>query len=549
MTFLRILLILALVSRNTLLFTFAEHPVCHVCGNGKQVGSPDNVAPDPFSDAQWTCAQYEAQGNAGNYTSTLECLAIQFAVAGSCDCVDSIVVTETPTAATSQTTTESPTDAPSVVVIATNAPTTAAPSATLVVVVTDTESPSSVEEPTSAPTMAAAAIDDIDDDEAAGSLPFVTGTVKITLHSVAGAMPTSTIAAYETQTTLFFRDFLREVSPPVFRVKAVMEKQQLFQPTLLRRTRRRRQLQSDDWELEPLETWVIVTGTCNILDDDGEEEEERMDTLLAQTVSENEEAFVSYLRNATPAINQIYFKPVESVEALDISSTAASTEAPANGGNDQASGLSGGAIAGIAIGALVGGALLYVGLMMLLSKSPESSKAVDKSHELEQEEKGSDVGDGDDMSAGEEDQRKPEESTLASRQMKPMAPVIAPVLFASTQEETKKEMDDASDPDDINESKEEEVESITTKDASGKVTKVVMAPAGKLGIVIDTTIEGPVIHQVNSVSPLKGIVKPGDIITAIDNVDTRAMSAASITALMVKTANQKRRLNVLVKES
>jgi hypothetical protein len=76
------------------------------------------------------------------------------------------------------------------------------------------------------------------------------------------------------------------------------------------------------------------------------------------------------------------------------------------------------------------------------------------------------------------------------------------------------------------------------------ITKTIQAPSGKLGIVIDTTVEGPIVHNVNEGSRLLGKVFPGDIIVAIDNVDTRAMSASAITALMVKTAAQQRTLTV-----
>jgi len=81
------------------------------------------------------------------------------------------------------------------------------------------------------------------------------------------------------------------------------------------------------------------------------------------------------------------------------------------------------------------------------------------------------------------------------------------------------------------------------------VSRKVLAPPGKLGIVIDTTLEGPVVHRVNDGSPLDGLVFPGDIIVAIDEVDTRAMSASAITALMVKTAHQERNLTVLSEEA
>lgn len=53
-------------------------------------------------------------------------------------------------------------------------------------------------------------------------------------------------------------------------------------------------------------------------------------------------------------------------------------------------------------------------------------------------------------------------------------------------------------------------------------TRAITEPSGKLGIIIDTTIDGPVVHHVNKVSALKGKIFPGDIIVAIDNVDTRA---------------------------
>jgi C-terminal processing protease CtpA/Prc len=43
---------------------------------------------------------------------------------------------------------------------------------------------------------------------------------------------------------------------------------------------------------------------------------------------------------------------------------------------------------------------------------------------------------------------------------------------------------------------------------------------------------------------LEGQLSPGEIIVAIDGVDTRAMSASAITGLMVKTANKQRNLTV-----
>ena len=76
-------------------------------------------------------------------------------------------------------------------------------------------------------------------------------------------------------------------------------------------------------------------------------------------------------------------------------------------------------------------------------------------------------------------------------------------------------------------------------------SRSVLAPAGKLGITIDTTLEGPVIHAVKPTSPIFGLVFPGDIVIAVNNEDTRAMCAVSLTALMARTSAVERELVVL----
>jgi C-terminal processing protease CtpA/Prc len=58
-------------------------------------------------------------------------------------------------------------------------------------------------------------------------------------------------------------------------------------------------------------------------------------------------------------------------------------------------------------------------------------------------------------------------------------------------------------------------------------------------------LEGPIVHKISADSPLDGIVFPGDIIVAINDVDTRAMSASAITALMARTSAARRVLTVL----
>jgi C-terminal processing protease CtpA/Prc len=72
-----------------------------------------------------------------------------------------------------------------------------------------------------------------------------------------------------------------------------------------------------------------------------------------------------------------------------------------------------------------------------------------------------------------------------------------------------------------------------------------MAPPGKLGIIIDTTLLGPTIHQVNDHSPMVDLLFTGEIIAAINGIDTQCMSIEDITSLMAQTTNQERKLTVL----
>lgn len=69
----------------------------------------------------------------------------------------------------------------------------------------------------------------------------------------------------------------------------------------------------------------------------------------------------------------------------------------------------------------------------------------------------------------------------------------------------------------------------------------VFAPAGPIGIVVDTTKDGPAVHSLKATSPMLGLINPGDLIVGLDDMDTRAMTAASLTRLMAQKANQKER--------
>lgn len=74
----------------------------------------------------------------------------------------------------------------------------------------------------------------------------------------------------------------------------------------------------------------------------------------------------------------------------------------------------------------------------------------------------------------------------------------------------------------------------------------VFAPSGPIGIVVDTTKEGPAVHSLKSTSPMLGLINPGDLIVALDDEDTREMTAATLTRLMAKRSRQNERKITLI---
>ena len=78
-----------------------------------------------------------------------------------------------------------------------------------------------------------------------------------------------------------------------------------------------------------------------------------------------------------------------------------------------------------------------------------------------------------------------------------------------------------------------------------RVKRSCIAPPGKLGVFIDTTKCGPVIHNVKESSPMFGMLFTGDQIVAIDDRDVRSMTAAAVTKIMTKRAGYNRKITVL----
>lgn len=78
----------------------------------------------------------------------------------------------------------------------------------------------------------------------------------------------------------------------------------------------------------------------------------------------------------------------------------------------------------------------------------------------------------------------------------------------------------------------------------GENTREISAPPGKLGIVIDTTEHGLIIHKVKEGSPLENIIFPGDKILEIDGISARNLSASTFSKIIASRVNKMRKMVV-----
>ena len=93
----------------------------------------------------------------------------------------------------------------------------------------------------------------------------------------------------------------------------------------------------------------------------------------------------------------------------------------------------------------------------------------------------------------------------------------------------------------------------TTIDSNGIMQNIIcrdcFAPPGKLQIVIHSTKDGPAVHSVKAGSSLVGHIFPGDLIIAVDNVDTRTFKAEEVMKMMSSKSGFERKITVLHFES
>lgn len=75
----------------------------------------------------------------------------------------------------------------------------------------------------------------------------------------------------------------------------------------------------------------------------------------------------------------------------------------------------------------------------------------------------------------------------------------------------------------------------------------VIAPPGKLGVVIDTPNDGaPVVHAIKDKSTVADRLRLGDKLVAVDGVDVTSMTAIKVSQMISKaSANPERKLTIV----
>ena len=84
-------------------------------------------------------------------------------------------------------------------------------------------------------------------------------------------------------------------------------------------------------------------------------------------------------------------------------------------------------------------------------------------------------------------------------------------------------------PRDVTPSDQEDDASVSSTLRREMGARRVKAPPGKLGIVIDSSEDGPVVKSVKANSPLEGLVFPDDLIVAVGSTETKGMTGAELT--------------------
>jgi len=326
---------------------------------------------------------------------------------------------------------------------------------------------------------------------------------------------------------------------------------------------------SSNGTLRPLQTLLAVTGrqpqnntAPGVL---------HFDSTLQETVNAHAALFLDYLYNATPFTSRKFLSLVQSVSAsapavMVLSTTESPTSLPVSAVQappKEAKAVTTGGIIGIAVGGGVAVLLLLVVVgVMFHDQQPkvrEAQPVITPAVPEEEFISNSDAamgGQGPSKTAVDRVEKRSiitavvDSAALVSFPPNEQMPEPSPGSCITKDDKVSILSPAHSDattsaPEHVSRDTKPSVADVHSAMENTKPSRTVIAPPGKLGLIVDTTAEGPIVHELNPGSPMEGVIFPGDIIVSIDHVDTRAMSAKAISSIMTETANQSRTFTIV----
>jgi hypothetical protein len=96
-------------------------------------------------------------------------------------------------------------------------------------------------------------------------------------------------------------------------------------------------------------------------------------------------------------------------------------------------------------------------------------------------------------------------------------------------------------------SDDQSFEAFRNRDGRREEVLEIYAPAGKLGVVIDTPDTGaPVLHRIKDTCPIADLLQVGDKLIAVDDEDVRSMTAVRVSKLISqKSGNPQRKFTIV----
>lgn len=396
------------------------------------------------------------------------------------------------------------------------------------------------------------------------------GTVTILLRSVPNILPPGTIASYQQQAALFFTATLRLlIHPPLTEIHTTMLEQQIWHssgPGVHLRSLQA-STNSSNVMMRPLQTLLAVTGrqprnrtASGILN---------FDSILQEAVNAHATLFLDYLHNATPLTSREFLMLVQSVSAsapalMVLPTTESPTSLPHSAVQappEQAKAVTTGGIIGIAVG---GGVIVL--LLLLVAAAGIRYHDPSKAREVQPVITPAGPEDFTSNSDAAISVRGPFQTAASVEKHARITAMDSAALVSTPQNQMPEPSSDSFIANAVNvpisspahsdaktsvpehvpcDSKPSVLHADSRHVEGTKPSRTVITPPGKLGLILDTTAEGPIVHELNPGSPMEGVIFPGDIIVSIDKVDTRAMSAKAMSSIMTETANQSRMFTIV----